>query len=197
MHKSQSSSLFWGLMLVALGGLIFLHNTDILHFDEIISDYWPLLIVVLGVYIILQSYRKSTRPSGSDFGNRQVITDSEEVLQSNTFGDVKTVLESKDFQGGRISTTFGNIKLGATKVKVLHGEKRLILNTTFGDIKVEAPGDLPIKVTADNVAGDMKIFQQTRSGFGQHISHKTDGYDEADGKLHIICHLTFGTIKVW
>jgi len=197
MRSSRSSSIFWGLLLVLVGILIFLNNSDILYFENLISEYWPLLIVLFGIYLIVKSSGHRERPQNWDFADRHVISDSEHVIQSNTFGDIKVAIESKNFQSGEIRTTFGDVKVDATKLEIPEGERKLILCATFGDIKVDTPKSLPIKVTANLLAGDMNVFDQKRGGFNQHMKYQSDGYEMANAKLYIICSLTFGDVKVW
>ena len=197
MHSSRSSSVFWGILLVIVGILIFLNNADVLYFDDLISEYWPLAIVLLGIYIIVKSTDRREQRRNWDFGDRHITTDSEQIIQSNTFGDIKVAIESKNFQSGEIRTTFGDVKVDATKLEIPEGERKLILSATFGDIKVDTPKNLPIKVTANLLAGDMKIFDQMRDGFNQRMTFQSENYEMASARLHIICSLTFGDIKVW
>ncbi len=152
MHPSRSSSVFWGLLLVVVGILVFLNNTGILYFTDLIADCWPLAIVLLGMYLIVRNLDRRDASQSRDFGDLHVISQSERVIRFNTFGDIKVAIESKNFQSGTIRTTFGDVKMDASKLEIPEGERKLTLSATFGDIKVDSPKNLPIKVTANSLA---------------------------------------------
>jgi hypothetical protein len=43
----KSGSIFWGIVLIALGGLFLLANFEVIDYD-IIWDFWPLAIILVG-----------------------------------------------------------------------------------------------------------------------------------------------------
>jgi len=47
----KSGSVFWGLGLMALGVIFLLANFDILDYDRIF-DFWPVLIIIVGIKMI-------------------------------------------------------------------------------------------------------------------------------------------------
>jgi len=47
----KSGSVFWGLGLMALGAIFLLANFDILDYDRIF-DFWPVLIIIVGIKMI-------------------------------------------------------------------------------------------------------------------------------------------------
>ncbi|HXV61287.1 MAG TPA: DUF5668 domain-containing protein [Vicinamibacteria bacterium] len=55
---SAALSKWWGVTLIVLGVLFTLHNADIIDFD-FIWDYWPVVLIALGIYILT---RKPTSP---------------------------------------------------------------------------------------------------------------------------------------
>lgn len=56
----RRNSLFWGLVFVVLGGLLLLNNFVVLRFN-IWKVFWPLLVILLGVWILWQTmYGKET-----------------------------------------------------------------------------------------------------------------------------------------
>ena len=48
----RTSTLFWGGILILVGGILLLNNLGVLSFD-IWRVFWPLLIILLGVWILL------------------------------------------------------------------------------------------------------------------------------------------------
>jgi hypothetical protein len=49
----MNSNLWWGLLITCLGVLLLLHNLRILHFGEALHTYWPAVLIVWGLGIIL------------------------------------------------------------------------------------------------------------------------------------------------
>jgi hypothetical protein len=54
----KTGSIFWGIVLIALGGLFLLANFDIVSYD-FIWDFWPLAVIVIGLKLILDYFKKS------------------------------------------------------------------------------------------------------------------------------------------
>jgi hypothetical protein len=52
----KSGSIFWGLFLMGLGALFLLANFDVIDYGSI-WKYWPVLIIVIGVKIVLEHVR--------------------------------------------------------------------------------------------------------------------------------------------
>jgi len=198
-HHSRYRSLLWGIMLIAAGVIFLFHTTFGLDIGELISDYWPVFLILIGIYMIIQNRFGSWKESDFDWnvGARRYVTDKENIIQANTFGDAKVTIDTKDFQSGQIKTVFGDVSADLTNLDIIEGERRLHLSTVFGDVKINAPKDLPIKIYVANTAGDIKIFDDKRGGFGQRHTFKSPDYDQAKKKLFITVSQTFGDTKVW
>ena len=48
----RSGSIFWGLVLIVLGGVLLLANYQIIDYDTLF-DFWPLIIIVIGFKFIM------------------------------------------------------------------------------------------------------------------------------------------------
>jgi hypothetical protein len=48
----RSGSIFWGLVLIVLGGVLLLANYQIIDYDALF-DFWPLIIIVIGFKFIV------------------------------------------------------------------------------------------------------------------------------------------------
>ncbi|MBN1478904.1 hypothetical protein JXA70_01385 [candidate division KSB1 bacterium] len=197
-QKSNKSSLYIGGILIAIGLLFLLNNTRLIEFDFIFKNFWPLLLIALGIFIVYQSYRKKESYSyRTTFGDRSEHLKEDYVSASHTFGDFQTSIESSSFKGGRLQTTFGELHLDLTRSHVAEGENLLNVNVTFGEIMVKLPGDIPVRVSASNVAGDIKIFDQKWEGLNRRAVWQSDAYESADAKLDIVCNIVFGDIHIW
>jgi lia operon protein LiaF len=197
MSKQYFKNYFWGALLILFGLLFLFDNLRIFDIDVILSNIWPLILILVGVYFILKSRSSDEKKENGPFGDKQYSSSANDIAESNTFGDIKISLDCDNFLGGYARTTFGDLKIDAEKLKIRDGEKRLNANTVFGDIKISIPKDMAIKVSASNLAGDINIFDQKRDGFNQKVSYEQPGYESAAQKLFIVCSVTFGDIKVW
>jgi len=54
---ASSGSVFWGIVLMALGALFLLGNFDIIEYDRIF-DFWPLIVILIGLKLIADYFLK-------------------------------------------------------------------------------------------------------------------------------------------
>jgi hypothetical protein len=52
-----SGSVFWGIALIVLGGIFLLSNFDIIDYDRI-WDFWPVVVIVVGLKLIVDYFAK-------------------------------------------------------------------------------------------------------------------------------------------
>lgn len=64
-NSKKIGSLFWGVLMIGMGVLFLLDNLYIVDFGEVISDYWPLILIAVGLKIILSAKgsKKSKEPT--------------------------------------------------------------------------------------------------------------------------------------
>lgn len=194
-HTGISRSIFWGTTLIVIGVLFLFDQWGWLD----IGDLWPLIIIGAGAYLIIKSRTTGThRVHGhsTSMGDQSVATDSQTVNYSNTFGDIKVKITTKKFEGGNIHTSFGTVRVDLEEMDIESGERILHLETTFGEIKIVPPRNVSFSVEASNTAGDIKIFEDKRSGWRQDVSYKSDDYDSATKKLRIVTSQVFGDMKI-
>lgn len=54
-HRQGSGRIFWGLMLIVLGTLFLLDQMGELDFGDIIGHYWPVIFILIGISILINS----------------------------------------------------------------------------------------------------------------------------------------------
>ncbi|MDH7512433.1 MAG: DUF5668 domain-containing protein [Clostridiales bacterium] len=59
-HKSSSSRIFWGLLLIILGVLLLLDRMGRLDFGDLISFYWPLFLIFAGLWHLVTNKFRHT-----------------------------------------------------------------------------------------------------------------------------------------
>ena len=187
------------IILITLGVLFLLDNLGIADFGTIISTYWPLILILIGIRIFFRYGRSSTQssPSGSVISGATQESTASMINNSNVFGDVDLKFNSKEFRGGSISNTFGDMNIDLSEIALAEGEQLLKLDGVFGDLHVLVPKDIEIAVTTHSVFGDVRVLGNMKSGFGQEISYSSPNYSAASKKLRIVSNQVFGDVKVW
>ena len=54
----KTGSVFWGALLIVLGGILLLGNFDVISYDRII-DFWPVVVIVIGVKLVAEHFSKN------------------------------------------------------------------------------------------------------------------------------------------
>jgi len=187
------------IILITLGVLFLLGNLGIADFGTIISTYWPLILILIGIRIFFRYGRSSTQSSPADSVNTGATQEwnASMVNNSNVFGDVDLKINSKEFRGGSISNTFGDMNIDLSEIALAEGEQLLKIDGVFGDLHVLVPKDIEIAATTHSVFGDVRVLGNMKSGFGQEIFYSSPNYSAASKKLRIVSNQMFGDVKVW
>ncbi len=204
---TQRRPIIGGLILIALGVLFLLDNLEIVSFGYVISTYWPVILILIGISILMRSssaivtastveeVKSETKSAGPPIAGPQ-DSSSEAFHHSSVFGDVTLNVTSKNFKGGSASTVFGDVDIDLSNVELFPGEHILRLNGVFGGVKLTLRKDVPVTIIGHCVAGDISVMGQRRGGLSQELIYKSEGYDTAEKKLKIYASQVFGQIKV-
>lgn len=60
LEPAKAGSIFWGAVLVVLGGLLLLANFDVIDFDTLF-DFWPLAVIGLGVKLVYDHFARAKK----------------------------------------------------------------------------------------------------------------------------------------
>ena len=55
----KSGSIFWGIIIMALGGILLLANFEVISYDALF-DFWPVVVIVIGLKLIMDYFKKSS-----------------------------------------------------------------------------------------------------------------------------------------
>ena len=183
---------FWGFLLVALGILLLLDHLDVVQFEDIVHNYWPLILIFWGLSI-LAGRRRHTPETLAD----QSEAVSYDLLhQSSVFGNVHTSITSPNFKGGSVSTVFGDCIVDLSKASFDTGEHLLRLHSVFGNTTLILPKDAAVSVSANSVAGRLSILGQHKEGISSAMNIATQNYDSATNRLQINISKVFGNVRV-
>lgn len=209
-------NLFLGVVLITLGTLFLLNNFGVADFGEMIHDYWPLILIIWGLSIVMRDKRPMGTQAGSQSGPRpgtQPGTDSgttpgmhigatyaqativDLLHESNVFGNVAIKNSSQNFQGGSVSTVFGDGDLDLSDAVIAEGEHILRVHGVFGDSTIVLPRDAAVSVTANSTFGSVFILGQRKDGISSNLHVSTPNYAGSTRRLQIIINKVFGSVR--
>lgn len=55
----KTGSIFWGIVLLALGGILILANFEVISYD-VVFDFWPAALIIIGLKLIYDYAQKRT-----------------------------------------------------------------------------------------------------------------------------------------
>ena len=121
---------------------------------NLFPDLWPLIFVLLGVYILVGYNGKKIHHLGSQAGNKDDSQKASEVIeQVSLFGGGKKVVFSDNFKGGSIISIFGGSEVNLLSSKLADGENVLEVTSIFGGCTIIVPKDWKIEVDVMPIFG--------------------------------------------
>jgi hypothetical protein len=211
----------WGFLLIGFGFLILLDNLGYADFSEVVHDYWPLLLILWGVSILIKRNREQAAaaaqagmapppqsahgtpppppagtvppPPGQTY-SAGVTTDL--IHDSNVFGDVHTKITSRQFKGGSVSTVFGNSIVDLSSADVATGDHELRISGVFGNCTVILSQGMAASISASTLFGDVVNLDRARSGISSEVLATTPSFMTSTNRLKITIHGVFGRVHV-
>jgi predicted membrane protein len=110
--------------------------------------FWPALLIIIGLVILLNTPAQRKRFNISKTGLY-----GDELEDVNVFGRQDRVIESKNFRGGEIVNVFSGGDYNFLKSALAPGRNVLEMVIIFGAIKVIVPDDWVVKVDVTAVFG--------------------------------------------
>lgn len=121
-----------GLVFLAIGTLFLLPDIFYLpHFH--MRDWWPLILIIIGVSIFLRR-RSYSEPSPGD-------TNNEFFNDTSIFGGSEKTITSQNLKGGRITSLFGGSELNMLGVNLGQNEVVIDYFCMFGGNEITVPND--------------------------------------------------------
>ena len=131
-----------GLILIAIGSFFLLPR--IIHVPYYWrSLFWPSILILLGLVVIFSSRRHG---GTSLFSHKKKATGDDVLDEVSIFGGGDKIVNSQQFQGGRITHIFGGSKIDFTQARLAPGKHYLELVLIFGGTKLIIPEGWDIKL---------------------------------------------------
>ena len=135
-----------GYILIGLGVIFSLENW--FHEDVNIWDFWPVALIVIGIYII--SHTRKTDHHNSSLDNDSA---KDSVADTAIFGGGDKVIVSQYFKGGTITAIFGGSNIDLTQSSLAEGHQVIDVFYLFGGSKIRVPKDWNVKVHTTGIFG--------------------------------------------
>ena len=175
MHKDKGQ-LFIGGVLVVAGLLLLLGKVLQVNLWGIL---WPVALIGVGVWLVL----------------RPRLVHEGTVVRQRLFGDIdrRGAWEVSDEE---IWMFAGDIDLDMSQAEFPLGETRIRCYGFAADVKVRVPEEVGVKVSANNFAGDVKLFGEKHGGFLSPVNITSANYESAETKLLLETSYFASDVKV-
>jgi predicted membrane protein len=139
-----------GIIFVAIGGFWFLSRYSNFNIKHYLYDYWPILLIAFGLFIIFDR-RKSTPVN---IGNNNFDeTDLDYIDDVSIFGGGNISVNSQNFKGGKVTVLLGGKNLDLHQANLAEGTNILETTAIFGGIEVILPRDWKVVVNVTSIFG--------------------------------------------
>ncbi len=161
-HARNAGARVWGVFLVLFGCLFLLLNFGWIHLRAHDGSWSLSLILIAAGFAALISVLESSRKALPDL--QGLVQGSERRDYRNTvsdfvvFGALKRKLESYAFQGGDLTTIFGNIEMDLRHSLIAPPATSAVLNVNavFGAIKIRSPQSWRVHVSGAGILGNFE-----------------------------------------
>jgi predicted membrane protein len=192
--------LWLGGLLILIGIVFLLENAGVWAFRDVVERFWPILLILWGVSILLR--RRSPKERNTDEARAHVVgdihtaLDQEYLNETNVFGEVEVRVTSKNFRGGNVSTVFGNIRVDCADATLAEGENVLGVSGVFGNIRICVPRSVPVALNANTLFGSVRLNDDSRSGIAPTLNYESPEYRSAPRKIRLRVSQVFGDVEV-
>lgn len=131
-----------GLTLIIIGSVFLVHR----YYDFEIWELWPVIFIFAGLNILFRSGRKKKDKrvhweKGSAKEEKNQTTNTDNLDEVAIFGGIKRIVESDNFEGGKITATFGGVEIDLSRCKLAPGENEIYITAMFGGVTLFVPND--------------------------------------------------------
>jgi predicted membrane protein len=140
---------FLGGILTGIGSL-FLIPRIFPNIDYDSGIVIPLLLIILGTYIIL---KKRRHDSSSEFFSDHTTVNKDKIDDVSIFGGGTKIISSDNFQGGSVTAIFGGSEINLINCKLAEGDNILDVLCVFGGTTIILPKEWNVVINVTSVLG--------------------------------------------
>ena len=135
-----------GVVLTVLGGAFLLRTLG--YLDWRFRHLWPLLLILLGLAVVVTSFRRTTPPRSGKQSSA-----SPEVSLFTFLGGVDHQNNSPAFRGGEATALMGGIDIDLREAGIVDGDVELNCFAFMGGIEIKVPPDWSVIIKATPIMG--------------------------------------------
>lgn len=163
----KRSSKLGNLILIFIGAALQVDRLDLLDFN-VWKLFWPILLIVFGISILMPSKSKSYTYSSGEYNKNFDEDDFEKDEEELEYDDINnenyisksTILSgstirnsSKSFKGGSVSVVLGGIDLDLRYADIGKKDATLNVNVLLGGIDILVPDNWNVHIKTTHVLG--------------------------------------------
>ena len=134
-----------GVVLTLVGAAFLLRNMGLL--DWRIRQLWPLLLILLGIMLVLTSFRRTAPPRGPE-------TSSNPSLNLFTMlGGVDHKNNSTSFRGGEATAVMGGVDIDLREASITDEAAEINCFAFMGGIEIKVPKDWSVVIKGTPIMG--------------------------------------------
>jgi len=161
--------------------------------SDFTRTYWPMLLIVAGLIILLHIVFRPNRNTCNNYTNtssykkhhaKSKFFHNSGYERNSVFGNVEEIILDPVFGGGEFNAIFGGITLDLRKTSIVEGETAIDLNCVFGGITVYVPENWYVVSHTDSIFGG---FEDSRN---------TDKEIDYSRKLVVLGACVFGGVEI-
>lgn len=142
-----------GLLLIAVGSFFIIPELKIFNFN-FVQLFWPILLIVVGILIILSRvFKSSVKKHKWEPISQEVPIEDGYIKEDNVFSGSKKIIQPGVFKGGKISNVFGGTEIDLSQTTLAEGKTVLNIECIFGGVSLLVPSDWNIIINVKSVMG--------------------------------------------
>lgn len=140
-----TQSRVFGYILISVGGFFIIPEIFTLPYN-FTRNFWPIILIVVGLFIIFRHGFKKREPLSMDVGKEE----SQYIDEFNVFSGSEKKISMKNFKGGKITSIFGGSEIDLLDSELSSETNVIELFYLFGGSTIKVPNDWVVinKVTA-------------------------------------------------
>ena len=155
-----------GILLVGIGKFFLIAKARLIYPDnnqveQLISYFWPVMIIVLGIailayFIMRPKHNIKTHCKTSwndDFKTEESENNDGKINFKVICSGTEQVILDPIFRGGTIEATLGGVELDLRRTTLPEGDTFLYINAVLGGVEIKAPDTWDIEIKSNSFAG--------------------------------------------
>jgi len=157
-----------GLTFIAIGAAFLIRDVYLLDFRDIF-DFWPVIFIIIGASLLFR--RAKSNESNDEKKNTNDQLDTIDTIA--LLGGSETIVTSKQFKGGKLTSIFGGTDLNLLNAELASGTNILDVFVLFGGTDIRVPSDMNVKVKVTAIFGgfsdERRMITENEANDGKHL----------------------------